>query len=279
MSNGATVVTLISATDRAPGVLRSLRELAAYRELLWNVTLREIKVRYKQTLLGTAWAILQPLSFMVLFTVFFSYLIRVPSEGVPYPLFTLTALLPWMFFATSLSFAIPSLVGNADLIRKVYFPREIFPLASVLAALLDFAIACLPFAGMVLYYRVPLTSQALYVIPLLGVQIVFTVGLALFFSALAAHYRDVKHALPLAIQLWMFATPIIYPISLIPERFKTIFLLNPMAGVIDGYRRVLLHGSAPDLRAAGLAAFVAVLAFWGGVRYFKQVEARLADVI
>lgn len=278
MADTSTVIRVVTAADSAPGVFGSLRVLVAYRQLLWNITLREIKVRYKQTLLGAAWAILQPLSFTVVFTLV-SYVIRIPSDGVPYPLFALTALLPWTFFATSLAFAIPSLVSNADLIRKVYFPREIFPLSSVLAAFLDFVIAMLPFGTLILYYQIPLTGQALYALPILAVQIIFTVGLALFFSALTAYYRDIKHALPLAIQLWMFVTPIIYPVSLIPERYRAVYMLNPLAGVIDGYRQALLHGNPPDFHAVGLATMMALLIFWGGYRFFKTVEKRLADVV
>ncbi len=254
-------------------------EVLQYRELIWTFTLREIAVRYKQAVLGAAWAIIQPLSMMMVFTLFFSRLMHIPSDGTPYPLFVYSALLPWTFFATSLAFAVPSLTNNTQLITKVYFPREVLPLASVLAAGFDFCIAGLVLLGMMLVYRVPLTLSILWILPLLAIQIVFTIGAALFFSALNVSYRDVRHAVPLVIQLWMFATPVIYPASVVPDRYRTLYFLNPMAAIIEGFRQVLVRGLAPDLRLLVPAAAVAGIVLWASYRYFKKAEDTFADVI
>lgn len=255
------------------------RELAAYRELLWTLTLREIRVRYKQAVLGIAWAILQPLSLMVVFTVFFSLFLRIPSDGVPYPLFAFVALLPWSFFNTALTSAIPSLTNNASLVTKVYFPREILPLASILAAAVDFAVAALAFVGLLWYYRVAVTVNLLFVPAVVALQVALTLGVALFFSALNVRYRDVRHALPLLIQLWMFVTPVIYPVSVVPERYRLLYLANPMAGIIDSYRKIVIHGAPPDWSALGLGASVSAVLVVFSWRYFQRAEQTFADII
>ena len=257
----------------------SLRELWNYRELLWVLTLREVQIRYKQSILGVAWAILQPLALMLTFTLIFSTLLKVPSEGVPYPIFSYSALLFWTFFSTSLNNAIPSLETNAALIKKIYFPREFFPMSSILAAVFDLLIAALIFLGMMFYYHIDFTVNILYVIPILIIQTVFTMGVCFIFSALNAYYRDVKYALPLIIQLWLYATPIIYPLSLVPERFRTYYMLNPMTGIIESYRNVLVKGIAPEGFYLGVAAAGAVLLFLLGYFYFKRIEMTLADVV
>jgi lipopolysaccharide transport system permease protein len=256
------------------------RELFRHRELLWLITQREIKVRYKQSLLGALWAVLQPFSLMVVFTVFFSWFARMQSDGIPYPLFSYVALLPWMFFSTSLSFAIPSLVSNSHIITKIYFPREIVPLASVLAAFLDFVIASGIFLLMLFYYRVGLTWNVLYVIPLAAIQVAFTAGVCLLLSAFTVLYRDVRHMLPLLIQIWMFVTPILYPVSIVPAGWRTWYMaLNPMAVIIDGYRRAAVQGLPPPLRYLALAAVVSALLLWLGYKYFKHLEREFADMI
>jgi lipopolysaccharide transport system permease protein len=257
----------------------SLRDLWNYRELLWVLTLREIQIRYKQSILGVAWAILQPLALMLMFTLVFSALLKVPSEGVPYPIFSYSALLFWTFFSTSLHNAIPSLETNAALIKKIYFPREFFPMSSILAAVFDLIIAAVIFLGMMFYFHVDFTVNILYVIPVLIIQTIFTMGVCFIFSAMNAYYRDVKYALPLVIQLWLYATPIIYPISLVPERFRTYYMLNPMAGIIESYRSVLVKGMAPEGFYLGVAAAGAVLLFVLGYWYFKRIEMTLADVV
>ncbi|MBO0722825.1 MAG: ABC transporter permease [Blastocatellia bacterium] len=269
-----------SSLEWSDSLLTHARELIRHRELLWLITQREIKVRYKQSLLGVLWAVLQPFSLMVVFTVFFSWFARMQSDGIPYPLFSYAGLLPWMFFSTSLSFAIPSLILNSHIITKIYFPREIVPLASVLAAFLDFVIAAGIFLLMLIYYRVAFTWNILYVIPLAVIQTAFTAGVCLLLSAFTVLYRDVRHMLPLLIQIWMFVTPILYPASVVPLRWRTWYLgLNPMAVIIDGYRRAAVQGSPPELRYLALAAVVSGVLLWLGYRYFKHLEREFADMI
>jgi lipopolysaccharide transport system permease protein len=271
---------LESTIEWSDSLLAHARELFRHRELLWRITQREIKVRYKQSLLGALWAVLQPFSLMVVFTVFFSWFARMQSDGIPYPLFSYVALLPWMFFSTSLSFAIPSLVSNSHIITKIYFPREIVPLASVLAAFLDFVIASGIFVLMLFYYRVGLTWNVLYVIPLATIQVAFTAGVCLLLSAFTVLYRDVRHMLPLLIQIWMFVTPILYPVSIVPEGWRTLYMtLNPMAIIIDGYRRAAVMGLPPQLRYLVLAAAVSGVLLWLGYKYFKHLEREFADMI
>ncbi len=272
--------SLEKAFEWSDSLLGHARELLKYRELLWLITQREIKVRYKQSALGVSWAILQPFSLMVVFTVFFSWFARIGSDGIPYPLFSYAALLPWTFFSTSLSFAAPSLIANSHIITKIYFPREIVPLASVLAAFLDFVIAAVIFVLMLAFYRVAPSWNILYVAPLLAIQIIFTAGVCLLLSAFTVLYRDVRHMLPLAIQIWMFVTPILYPASIVPERWRGwYFALNPMAVIIDGYRRAIIQGLPPELKYLALAGAVSCLLIWGGYRYFKSLEREFADIV
>lgn len=261
-----------------PGKVRTFMQ---FRELLWVLTLREIQVRYKQSILGIAWAILQPLAMMLTFTLVFSYVLKVPSDGVPYPIFSYSALLFWTFFSNSLSRAIPSIETNAPLIRKIYFPREFFPASAVLSAFFDFFISAVVFLGLMVYFRadVHVTANILWVVPILAIQMVFTMGICFFASAFNVYYRDVKHALPFVIQIWMFACPIIYPVSSVPERFHTLYYLNPMAGIIVNFRTVILTGTSPNLNYLGIAAGGAVLLFIFGYLYFKRIEMQFADVV
>ncbi|MGH9848261.1 MAG: ABC transporter permease [Blastocatellia bacterium] len=272
--------SLENTIEWSDSLIAHARELFKHRELLWLITQREIKVRYKQSALGVLWAILQPFSLMVIFTVFFSWFARMASDGIPYPLFSYAALLPWVFFSTSLSFAVPSLIANSHIITKIYFPREIVPLASVLAAFLDFVIAALIFVGMLAFYRVAPTWNIFYIAPLLAIQVAFTVGVCLLLSAFTVLYRDVRHMLPLAIQIWMFVTPILYPASVVPERWRAwYFALNPMAVIIDGYRRAVIQGAPPELKYLALAAVVSCLLLWVGYKYFKHLEREFADIV
>lgn len=262
------------------GLLAHLRELWRHRELLLLITQREIKVRYKQTLLGALWAVLQPLSLMVVFTIFFSYFSRMPSDGLPYPVFSYAALLPWTFFATALQFAIPSLITNSHIITKIYFPREIIPLATVLAAFVDFAVAALIFIGLLCYYQIAPTSRLLYLAPLLLIQMMFTSGVCLLLSAFTVLYRDVRFTLPLLLQIWMFATPILYPVSVVPESIRVFYLtLNPMAVVIDGYRRTVVQGEPPELLYLINTALISLALLWLGYKYFKHLERGFADIV
>ncbi|MBI5408613.1 MAG: ABC transporter permease [Nitrospirae bacterium] len=260
-------------------MLDKIYELVRYKELLLNITLRELKVRYKQSALGIFWAVLQPLSMTIIFTVVFSRLVKIPSDGIPYPLFSYAGLLPWTFLATSLSFAIPSLVSNSNLLTKIYFPREIFPIASILAAFVDFLIAAVIFSAVLILYKVRLTPNIFYIMPLLLIQTLLILAVSLFASAFNVYYRDVKYALPFVIQLWMYLSPVIYPVSSVPERLRSIYMLNPMASVIDGYRRTLLLGRPPDFYYLGLAAVVTLIMLLLSYKYFKSVETSFADRI
>lgn len=272
-----------SSTSAAPTrlpLLGHLRELVAFRELLWALTVREVKVRYNQTALGLAWAIVQPLALMVVFSVFFGRLARVPSDGLPYPLFSYSALLPWTFFTTALTFGVSSLVTNASLVTKVYFPREMLPLAAVLSAGVDFLAAGLVYAGMMVAYKVPPTPALGYLVPLVGIQLVFTLGITLVLSALNVSYRDVRYALPLVTQVWLYVTPVIYPLSVIPTAYRTAYLaLNPMAAVVEGFRRVLVVGRPPDADTLLLALASSGSLLVLGYLYFKRAERQFADVI
>jgi len=247
-------------------------------ELLLNLTRKTIKVKYKQSAFGIGWAIIQPLALMLIFVLIFSTLLKIPSDGLPYALFVYSALLPWTLFATSLSTAVPSIEASAGLLRKLYMPRVLFPTAAVMAGLVDFGIGFVIFLGIMLWYKVAFTYILLWIIPVLAVQLVFTLGLCYLLAPLNAYYRDVRAALPLTLQVWMYATPIIYPLSRIPESFRVFYMLNPMAGVIDSWRNVLAKGVAPDLSYLGIAAIGAVLLFMIGYFVFKKTEMTLADV-
>lgn len=259
--------------------MRHLTRLYQYRDLLWLWTLREVQVRYKQSLLGVAWAVLQPLALTVVFTVVFSRLVRVDTGGIPYPIFAYAAMVPWTFLSTSLSFGIPSLVNNMNLVTKIYFPREILPLASIAAAFVDFLISGVILAGMMLFYGVQPGWGSLWVVPLLGVQTVLTIAVVLLGSATLVFLRDVRFVVPLLTQVWMYATPIIYPVSLVPERYRALYFLNPMAGIIDGYRRVLLNGEGPELDALVLGAGVSLILLGASYAFFKRAEPVFADLI
>ncbi len=256
-----------------------LATLFRYRDLLWLWTLREVQVRYKQSLLGIAWAILQPLALTAIFTIVFSRLVRVDTGGIPYPIFAYTALVPWTFFATSLSFGIASLVNNMNLVTKIYFPREILPLASIAAAFVDFLVSAAIVAGMMLLFGVQPAWTALWIMPLLLVQIALTIGVVLLGSALLVFFRDVRFVVPLLTQVWLYATPIIYPTDLVPERFRPLYFLNPMAGIIEGYRRALLMGQAPQWEALALGGAVTVVLLAAGYSFFKWAEPVFADLI
>lgn len=260
-------------------MLAHAKALYQHRELLLLWTLREIRVRYKQSILGAGWALLQPLALMVVFTLVFGLLVRLPSDGIPYPLFAYTALLAWTFFAASATLAIPALVNNLHLVTKIYFPREILPIASVGASLADFMVASLLLIMAVIWYQVPLTLNLLWVPPILALQIILTLGVVLPASALNVFYRDIRFVVPLAVQIWMYATPVIYPISLVPEQFRPIYALNPMVGIIDAYRRVILHGTPPSLEYLGFSALTSVGLFVIGYTYFKRSEDSFADLI
>lgn len=264
---------------RRAGAVRHLTKLYEYRELLLTFAWRDIKVRYKQSFLGAAWAILQPFSLMVIFTFVFSKFARVPSDGIPYPIFSYCALLPWTFFSTSLTTAIPSLISNMNLVTKIYFPREIFPLSAVIARFFDFLVASTIFVGMLIYYEVSLTFHMLWLPLIIVIQVFITLGVAFFASALNVFYRDVRHVIPLLVQIWMYLTPIIYPISLVPEKFRGIYMLNPMAGIIDSYRQIILQQQSPNFHYLIPSVIVGALLIFFGYTFFKAKEMKFADVI
>lgn len=262
-------------------MISGLRTLYHHRELLWVLTLREIQVRYKQSVLGVAWAIVQPLSLMLIFTLVFSVLLKVDSDGVPYPIFSYSALMIWTLFSNSLNRAIPSLEQNAPLIRKIYFPREFFPISAVLGGLFDFLISAVIFIGLMVYYRAEVvwTPYMLWAVPIIAIQLVFTLGICFFASAINVYYRDVKHALPLLIQVWMYASPIIYPVSMVPERLQTLYFMNPMAGIIYNFRAVVVQGVAPNLTYLAIGLGGSLLLFAVCYLYFKRVEMEFADIV
>jgi lipopolysaccharide transport system permease protein len=273
-------VKVIRAPSLSPaGVATGLRSLLEYSDLLYTLSLHRIKVRYKQSVLGIAWAIVQPVSLMLIYTLIFSLIAKVQTDGLPYAVFAYTALLPWTFFATSLSNATSSLVTHSELVTKVYFPREILPLTYVIAALFDFLIATTVLAGLFFYYRVHLTVNALWAVPIILVLALFAAAVVLISSATQVRFRDIGVAMPLLLQLWMFATPVVYPLSAVPAWLRPAYMLNPMVGVIENFRRVLLMGLEPDLRSLGISALVSIILLAVGYVYFKRVEATVADII
>jgi len=257
----------------------NLAELWHYRELLFFLIWRDIKVRYKQTALGAAWAILQPLFTMLVFTLFFGRLAKVPSDGVPYPLFTYAALLPWQLFAYALTESSNSIVVNERLITKVYFPRLVIPLASVLAGLVDFGIAFTLLIGMMAWYHVT-PSWAIVTLPLF---VIFTLTTALsaglWLSALNVQYRDVRYTLTFIVQFWLFASPVAYPSTLIPARWRPLYGLNPMAGVIEGFRWALLGKAPAPGPMLAVSVLVVGVVLVGGLCYYRRVETTFADVV
>jgi lipopolysaccharide transport system permease protein len=259
-----------------PGHLRRLPE---YADLLYTLTAHRISVRYRQTALGIVWAVLQPLLMMLIFTGVFSVLARMPSDGAPYPLFAYTALLPWTFLSTALTNATGSLVSHTQLITRVYFPREILPLTYLFAALFDLAIGVAIFGVLVAWYDVALTREAWNLLPVVLLLAAWTLALSLILSAAQVRWRDVGVGLPLALQFWLFASPVIYPLSAVPEGWRGWYMLNPMAGIVSAFRDGLLHGVQPDpvpLRyAVGVTACALPLAYL----FFKRAEATMADVI
>jgi lipopolysaccharide transport system permease protein len=254
------------------------KELWAYRELLWVLTERDIKVRYSQTALGAAWAIVQPVMLMVVFSIFFGKLAKMPSDGLPYPIFAYAGLLPWMFFANALSTSANAVVGSSHLVSKVYFPRLIIPLSSIGAWLIDLVIASVILLLMMLYYGIGWT-QNLLAAPLLALAVTFAaLGAGTFLSALIVAYRDFRHVVPFLMQFWMFATPVVYPASLLPEQWQWILHLNPMAGLVEGFRSAFL-GRPFDVTAIAISCAVSAVVFVVAVFYFERVERRFADII
>jgi lipopolysaccharide transport system permease protein len=260
-------------------VALDLRELWEYRELLYFLTWRDVKVRYKQTVLGAAWAIIQPFFTMVVFSLFFGKLAKIPSDNIPYPIFSYAALVPWSFFANGLSNASSSLVGSANLIKKVYFPRLVVPISSVISGAVDFVLAFIVLLGMMLYYDITPTRNVVWLPLLFVLAFVTALGVGLWLTAMNVQFRDVRYAVPFLINAWMFATPIAYPSSLLGEPWRTLYGLNPMAGVVEGFRWALLGtetAPGPILFVSTIAAMALLV---GGAFYFRKMEETFADVV
>jgi lipopolysaccharide transport system permease protein len=255
-----------------------LRDLWKYRELLYFLTWRDIKVRYKQTALGVTWAVLQPLLTMVIFSVIFGQLAKLPSEGIPYPIFTYAALLPWQLFAFALTNSSNRLVGSQNLVSKVYFPRLVIPIASVLPGLVDFAISFVVFGGMMIYYHVPLSARILSLPLFLLLALASALAVGLWLSALHVEYRDIRYVVPFLTLAWQYATPVAYSSTLIPEKWRLLFGLNPMSGVVEGFRWALL-GKGDVGGLFWVSVVIIVLLLVSGLAYFKRMETTFADVI
>jgi len=255
------------------------KELRQYRDLFYFLVLRDIKVRYKQTVLGGLWAIIQPFFAMVVFTLFFGTLAKMPSDGIPYPVFNFSALVAWTYFANTITGSANSLIGNTNLISKVYFPRLIIPLTPSLAGLLDFAIAFVVLIGMMLYYQIYPTAQIIYLPFLVILMMLTATGVGTFLAALNAKYRDIRYTIPFLVQLWLFASPIVYPASLVPERFRLFYALNPMTGVIEGFRAALLGKTIFPTEMVLISTIVSLTIFIVGILFFKQTERYFADIV
>ena len=256
-----------------------LQPVWEYRELLYFLVWRDIKVRYKQTAIGAAWAICQPLLTMMIFAVIFGRFAKIPSDNVPYPIFAFAGLLPWTYFSQSIARSGMSLVSDANLIRKIYFPRLIIPAAAVVAPLVDFILSFLILLVMMAWYRVT-PGWATATLPLfMGLAVAAACGVSLWLSALNVRYRDVGHAIPFLVQFWMYASPIVYPVSLIPERWRTLYSLNPMVGVVEGFRWGLLSKANPDFQAIGVGCAVTVVMLASGLVFFKRMERVFADIV
>ena len=255
-----------------------LKDLWAYRELFYFLTWRDVKVRYKQTLLGVAWAVLQPVFTMIVFTLFFGRFAGIPSDNIPYPLFAFAGLLPWTFFSNAVSASSNSLVGNANLITKVYFPRIVIPGAAVAAALVDFAVAFVILVALMIYYGVAISWNIALLPALVLLTTLLALGVGLCTSALNVQYRDIRYALPFMMQLWMFVSPIIYPTSIIPEKYRWALALNPLSGIITGYR-ASLFGQPFDWPALAVASVVTLAFLLCSAYSFWRMENKFADII
>jgi lipopolysaccharide transport system permease protein len=257
----------------------NLRELWIYRELIYFLTWRDLKVRYKQTALGAGWAVLQPVLSMIVFTIFFGQLLNVPSEGVPYPIFSYAALLPWGVFAKALNDTGRSLVSNRAMLTKIYFPRMVIPLASVFSSLADFLIAFVVMLGLMYYYQIAPTSN-IWTLPLfLLLAVITALGVGLWLSAMNVLYRDIGYMIPYITQLWFYLTPIVYPASKVPEQWQFFYALNPMVGVVEGFRWALLGTADAPSPMIAVSAFISMALFVSGMFYFRRMERTFADMV
>ena len=260
-------------------IFTGLRTLAQYSDLLYTLSLFRLNVRYKQSVLGWTWAALQPLALMGIYTIIFTRVTKVATGGVPYPVFVFSALLPWIFFSSTISNAVNGLVLYPNLLTKMYFPREIIPLSYVLAAFTDFCIASVLLTGVMAYYKVPLTWNLLYAIPIVVILGGVAAAVALFLSAIQVRFRDMGLAMPFLLQIWMFTVPVVYSLESVPARFRTLYLLDPVAGLIENFRQVVVHGTAPGLRSLAFCGALTLVVLAVSYAFFKSSEATMADVI
>ena len=256
-----------------------LKAIWEYRELLYFLVWRDLKVHYRQTVIGAGWVILQPLMTMVIFTIIFSRFAQIPSDGLPYPVFVYSALLPWNLFANSLNRGTGSVVGNAQLVSKIYFPRLILPISGVLSPVVDFAVSFVILIGMMIWFGIVPTWGVLTLPLLILLAVLTALAVGLWLSALNVRYRDIGHTIPFLIQIWMFASPVAYPISLVPEKWRLLYSLNPMAGVIEGFRWALLGNQSPDFGVIAVSTVAVLLLMLPGIVYFRYTERTFADVI
>ena len=277
MLNNAESVTIIE--PKKGWIPIDLNEIWQYRELLYFLTKRDIKVRYKQTVLGGLWAIIQPLFTMVVFTLFFGRLAKMPSDGIPYPIFVYAGLLPWTYFANALSTSGNSLVGSQNLITKVYFPRLIIPASAALAGLLDFFVAMSVLGALMVWYQYLPGIEILLFPFLVGLTFLCAVGVGMWLSALNVEYRDIRYVIPFLIQIWMFVSPVIYPVSLVSGKYRWLLALNPMCGVINAYRASLLGHNPIDWFLLGVSSLIIFVLFLSGLYYFRRMEKTFADVV
>ncbi len=256
-----------------------IKEFWLYRELFYFFVWRDIKVRYKQTVLGALWAIIQPFFTMVVFTIFFGKFAKMPSEGVPYPVFSYSALVPWTYFSGAVGYAGNSLIGNSNLLTKVYFPRFAIPASATLSGILDFFIASVILFGLMIFYNIPISWNLLFWPVLIIPLILLALGLGMIFSALNVKYRDIKYTIPFMFQIWLFVTPIIYPISILPEKYRRFVGLNPMTGIIEAFRSTVIIDKQIDFGLLSYSIIVSILLFIIGLFYFRQTEKVFADII
>jgi lipopolysaccharide transport system permease protein len=271
--------TLVIGPTSARSLRQGFRDLARYRELLLALSVFRVRVRYKQSVLGLGWAVLQPVALMVIYTLVFSLIARVPTGGRPYALFAYTALLPWTFFSSALIGATASLVANNAYVTKVYLPREIVPITYIVAAFFDFLVATVVLAGLLLYYGVLPSLSVLWVVPVMGLAVGLVTGLGLLAAALQVRVRDVGVAMPLLLQVWMFASPVVYPVDAVPAWLQPFYVLNPMVGIVDGFRRAVLDGAAPAAGPLAVSAVITAVTLAAGYTVFRRTQDTLADII
>jgi lipopolysaccharide transport system permease protein len=275
----ASVRVIRPATFSFSTVVLGLRTLLHYSDLLYTLSVFRLNVRYKQSALGWAWAALQPLALMGIYTFIFAHVTTVKTGGIPYPIFVFSALLPWIFFASAITNSVQGLIAYPNLLTKMYFPREIIPFSYLAAGVIDFLIASVILAFLMVHYRISLTWNVLYGIPILMILVAFAAAMALLFSAVHVRFRDVGLAMPFVLQVWMFATPVVYSLEAVPQRFRFFYLLDPVAGAIDNFRRAVIYGKPPNITEMAWAAAIATVSLAAAYAYFKSSEAIMADII